>query len=57
MDGAAGVGFDREDGFIRLHLHDGLALGYLGAILDQPIDQGDLLDRLAEFGDKKLFRH
>jgi len=35
----------------------GLALADLGAILDQPVDQGDFLDRLAEFGNKKLFRH
>ena len=57
MDGSPGVGLHRENGFIRLHFHDRLALRDFGPILDQPFDQGHFLDRLAKFRDKELFSH
>ena len=57
MNYAAGVGFYRKDGLIGFHFHNGLALTDLCTVFHQPIDQGNFLDRLAEFGDEKLFRH
>ena len=57
MDGSLGIGFHREDGFIRLHLHHLLAIADLGSILDQPLNQRDFLDRLPQLGNEKFFSH
>ena len=51
------IGLHGEDGLIGLDFHHFLALADLGAVRHQPFDQGDLFDRLPQFGNKEFFCH
>ena len=54
---AFAVGFNREDGLIRLHFHHFLPLADFGSIFYQPFHQGHFFYGLSQFGNEEFNSH
>ena len=46
-DDAFGIGFNTEDSFICFNFQNRITKLYLGAVINQPVDQDDLVNGLA----------